>query len=128
MLVRNLQTLEIEKLIKEPLVFNPSSLRGLSSGGEANVVESCKTLSLKLSSYGAPKSAIRPGIGMTKICVGCIHNVVDCPSYDVAQGEEFFTLGDANPGVNNRISRYDGTLAEKKRSGTTGSIGSWYIP
>ncbi|TGO15879.1 hypothetical protein BPAE_0534g00030 [Botrytis paeoniae] len=117
MLVRSLQTLDNENSKKEPPAFNLSSLRGLLSGGEANVVESCEILSLKLSSHGAPKSVIRPGFGMTETCAGCIHNVVDCPSYDVAQGEEFCTLGDANPGVKMRISRYNGTIAEKNEVG-----------
>ncbi|TGO14131.1 hypothetical protein BTUL_0058g00570 [Botrytis tulipae] len=63
------------------------------------------------------RSAIRPGFGMTKICVGCIHNVVDCPSYDVAQGDEFCTLDNTNPGVNIRVSGSDGTIAENKWNG-----------
>ncbi|KFZ16996.1 hypothetical protein V501_01955 [Pseudogymnoascus sp. VKM F-4519 (FW-2642)] len=97
--------------------FDLSSLRAVLSGGESNVVDTCDKLTRLLSQYGAPMNLIRPGFGMTETCAGCIHNVVDCPQYDIEHGVEFCALGEANQAINMRITRQDGTDASVNEIG-----------
>jgi acyl-CoA synthetase (AMP-forming)/AMP-acid ligase II len=97
--------------------FDLSSLRAVLSGGESNVVDTCDKLTRLLSQYGASMNLIRPGFGMTETCAGCIHNVVDCPQYDIEHGVEFCALGEANQAINMRITRQDGTDASVNEIG-----------
>ena len=89
----------------EPLENKPdlSSLRVLTSGGEANVVETCDAVTRILTSYGAADNVISPGFGMTETCAGAIFNK-DCPRYDLGQQREFASLGSCNPGIQMRIT------------------------
>lgn len=89
--------------------FDLSSLRALISGGESNVVDTCNNLTRKLQHYGAPRSFIRPGFGMTETCAGSIYNALNCPSYDIAQGTEFCSVGECIQGIQMRIVQPDGT-------------------
>ncbi|KFY74647.1 hypothetical protein V499_05310 [Pseudogymnoascus sp. VKM F-103] len=98
--------------------FDLSSLRAVLSGGESNVVDTCDKLTRLLSQYGAPINLIRPGFGMTETCAGCIHNVVDCPQYDIEHGVEFCALGEANQAINMRITLQDGTNASVNEIGS----------
>jgi len=110
-LVHNLETVcssaEVHKANNPTSSFDLSSLRALLSGGESNVVDTCHKLTRLLWQYGAPKTFIRPGFGMTETCAGCTQNVVDCPWYDIEHGAEFCTLGNANKAIKMRIVRRD---------------------
>ncbi|KAK5988273.1 Microperfuranone synthase [Cladobotryum mycophilum] len=108
LLVRSLEAMN-ESEASNP-DFELSSLRALLSGGESNVVDTCSKLNNLLWKYGVVKTFLRPGFGMTETCAGCIHNIVDCPSYDVKHGAEFCTLGDANQAVKMRIVRQGGGI------------------
>ncbi|KAJ6076960.1 NRPS-like protein [Penicillium canescens] len=94
-----------------------SSLRALLSGGESNVVDTCDQLTRMLAQYGTPNSFISPGFGMTETCAGSIH-ALDCPSYDLAQGAEFCSVGVPIQGLRMRIIRHDGTEAGKNEIGS----------
>ncbi|MCJ1350649.1 MAG: hypothetical protein MMC33_000630 [Icmadophila ericetorum] len=80
-----------------------SSLRTLTSGGEANVVETCDAMTRILTSFGAADNVISPGFGMTETCAGAIFNK-ECPQYDLSQQKEFASLGSCAPGIQMRIS------------------------
>ncbi|KAK6532033.1 hypothetical protein TWF694_003196 [Orbilia ellipsospora] len=97
--------------------FDLSSLRILGSGGETNVVDTCAKLTEMLGQFGAPKSFISPGFGMTETCAGSIHSPLDCPSYDLAQNAEFCSVGEPMPGFKMRIVRSDGTNAGLDEAG-----------
>jgi long-subunit acyl-CoA synthetase (AMP-forming) len=81
-------------------------------------VDICDKLTRMLRRYGAPKSFIRPGFGMTETCAGSIYNAINCPSYDVAQHVEFCSLGECINGMQMRISRHDGTEANTNEIGS----------
>lgn len=98
--------------------FDLSSLRAFISGGESNVVEICDKLTRILWNFGAPRSFIRPGFGMTETCAGSIYNAHDCPSYDIEQAEEFCSLGECIEGIKARIVRSDGTEAKMNEIGS----------
>ena len=84
----------------------------------------CDKLTRMFWHYGAPRSFIRPGFGMTETCAGSIYNANNCPSYDVAQGAEFCSLGECIDGIQMRISRYDGTEASASEIGSLEISGS----
>jgi acyl-CoA synthetase (AMP-forming)/AMP-acid ligase II len=98
-------------------IVDMSNLRALISGGESNVVQTCDTLTELLQHFGAPKSFIRPGFGMTETCAGSIYNAVDCPAYDLGRNAEFACLGECIPGINFRICRQDGSVAAEDEVG-----------
>lgn len=72
------------------------------------MVETCVALTNWLQQFGAPKSFIRPGFGMTETCAGSIYNAVDCPEYDIAMNSDFACLGEGIPGISFRIAGTDG--------------------
>lgn len=82
-----------------------SCLKALISGGEANMVATCVSITNLLASFRAPASFIRPGFGMSETCAGSIYNARDCPKYDVEHGLKFACLGKSIPGIKIRISR-----------------------
>ena len=100
-LSRLIRVLEPAKVSAETLDLG--CLRFLGSGGEANPVESCFAVSKLLSAYGAPKSVIAPGFGMTETCAGAIYNV-NCPQYDLQNGLEFAALGNCMPDIKMRVT------------------------
>jgi acyl-CoA synthetase (AMP-forming)/AMP-acid ligase II len=80
------------------------SLLYLISGGEANTVEICRSLSGQLQRLGAPNNnSITPGFGMTETCAGCIYNL-SCPAIDIQAGTEFASLGTCIPGLSMRVN------------------------
>jgi acyl-CoA synthetase (AMP-forming)/AMP-acid ligase II/thioesterase domain-containing protein/acyl carrier protein len=83
-----------------------SAMTILASGGEANEVKLCDTLSSLLSRYGAPSNIITPGFGMTETCAGAIFNV-DCPTYDLAQNSTTTCVGRCMPGIEMRVAATD---------------------
>ncbi|KAF3931630.1 hypothetical protein ABW20_dc0104017 [Dactylellina cionopaga] len=98
--------------------FSLASLRVLASGGEANVVSTCDKLTRLLRKYNAPSSFISPGFGMTETCAGSIHSTLDCPAYDLGLGSEFCSVGTPMPGIEMRIIRRDGTIADVNEVGS----------
>jgi long-subunit acyl-CoA synthetase (AMP-forming) len=84
--------------------FDLSCLKALISGGEANFVDTCVSITNLLAAYQAPGSFIRPGFGMTETCAGCVYNTRNCPKYDVSRGHQFASLGSPIPGMSMRIS------------------------
>jgi acyl-CoA synthetase (AMP-forming)/AMP-acid ligase II/thioesterase domain-containing protein len=78
----------------------------IDTGGEPNAVDVCVSLQSILSRFGAPRESIHPSFGMTETCGGCIFNN-HCPSYDVAQGLNFTSLGKCMPGISMRIAPLD---------------------
>lgn len=90
--------------IARELAMDLSCLKALISGGEANVVATCVSLTNMLAAFRAPESFIRPGFGMTETCAGSIYNIWDCPKYDVEHGLQFACLGKGIPDMKMRIS------------------------
>ena len=103
--------LEKPHAFKESEEPNLSHFRTLTSGGEANVVETADKLTKYLSKYGTSvkNGVIRPGFGMTETCAGSIYNL-ECPSYDLSQSLEFCSLGTCIPGLTMRISSDAGAI------------------
>ena len=83
--------------------FDLSCLRYIVSGGEANVMDTCTTISELLGRYKAPQKVIVPAFGMTETCAGSIYNL-NCPEYDLKHGHEFASLGHCVPGIQMRVS------------------------
>ena len=98
--------------------FDLSCLRCITSGGEANSVETANAVSKLLSSYGAPSNVLAPGFGMTETCAGSIYNC-DCPRYDVERGLELTALGSCIPGIQMRVTvqSEDGRIAQTNERG-----------
>ena len=91
-------------------------LRTLTSGGEANVVETCSALDTSFQRYGARSGVICPGFGMTETCAGSIHNK-NCPQNDIAHQREFAALGSCIPGIKMRITDERGESAQPNSIG-----------
>ncbi|KAF2103337.1 acetyl-CoA synthetase-like protein [Rhizodiscina lignyota] len=87
-----------------------SSLRAMTSGGEALVVKTGVELMSRLRALGAPERFIFPGFGMTETCAGTIHNM-QFPAYELANGHDAAVLGKALRGAEMRIASEDGTTA-----------------
>ncbi|KAI9740209.1 MAG: putative NRPS-like protein biosynthetic cluster [Cirrosporium novae-zelandiae] len=105
-----------EKAPKESLDL--TCLRTITSGGEANQVETCEILTKQLAGYGAPENLIRPGFGMTETCAGCIYST-NCPQYDLERDSEFASLGTCTSGVNMRVMNL---LGETTNPGEVGEL------
>ncbi|KAI9157872.1 Microperfuranone synthase [Paramyrothecium foliicola] len=97
----------------DTLVMNPNftahlpHLTALISGGESNTVATCDLLTRELCRFGVEreKNVIRPGFGMTETCAGSIYSR-NCPSYDLAEGLEFATVGSCIPGIKMRVGGF----------------------
>ena len=87
-----------------------SRLKALISGGEANVVTTCDSLTQQLARFGICAEVIRPGFGMTETCAGSIYSRA-CPSYDLEQNFVFANLGTCVPGLNMRVMKGDTAAA-----------------
>ncbi|KAF9891432.1 hypothetical protein FE257_004288 [Aspergillus nanangensis] len=95
-----------------------SCLKRINSGGEANLVTTCDSLTRALRRLGMRDGVVSPGFGMTETCAGAIHAQA-CPSYDVARGREFASLGTCIPGIEMRVVRPDGACG----LAATGEVG-----
>ena len=100
----------LSKLLKEmemnamgDLNFDLRHLVWLGSGGEANPVDTCESLTTLLVKLGAPNNVIVPGFGMTETCAGSIYNT-NCPVYDLQNRLEFASLGKCIAGIQMRVS------------------------
>ncbi|KAH6663533.1 hypothetical protein B0J14DRAFT_630842 [Halenospora varia] len=89
--------------IEVPQDLDLSCLRYLASGGEANVTETCATVTDLLMKYGAPEKIIVAGFGMAETCAESIFNT-NFPAYDIDNGLEFTSVGHCMPGVEMRIA------------------------
>ena len=109
-------TLEAEQ--EDLAKFDLSCLRCITSGGEANSVETAHAVSKIISAYGAPSNVLAPGFGMTETCAGAIFNW-DCPHYDVECGLEFTALGSCMPGIQMRVTvqSENGRIAQPNERG-----------
>lgn len=83
--------------------YDLSSLRILASGGEANSVETCSTLTRLFNRHGAPDNFLSPGFGMTETCAGSIH-AKNCPAYDLEKKLDFASLGSPMHGLEMRFA------------------------
>lgn len=93
-----------------------SKLKALISGGEANVVETCDALTRGLWRFDAQGDVIRPGFGMTETCAGSIYGKA-CPSYDLALGLDFASVGSCIPGIQMRIVSGTGSVVAQEEVG-----------
>lgn len=94
-----------------------SCLKALISGGEANVVKTCATVTEQLHRYRACGDFVRPGFGMTETCAGSIYGK-SCPTYDLENNLEFASLGRSIPGLKTRIVTENGTEAAVNEAGS----------
>ena len=114
--------------IRDSLAASPdftadlSSLRAFISGGESNVVATCDALTQDLRRLGIANEVIRPGFGMTETCAGSIYSHA-CPSYDLARGLEFASLGSCIPGIEMRVV----SVTEPGRTLTNGEVGQFQV-
>ncbi|KAK7946088.1 acetyl-CoA synthetase-like protein [Apiospora aurea] len=90
-------------LLSQRKEWDLSSLTVLTSGGEANVVETCVAASALLRTYGAPDNVITPGFGMTETCAGAIFNL-QCPQYDAGNELVFASVGRCMEGIEMRVA------------------------
>ncbi|RAL05369.1 NRPS-like enzyme [Aspergillus ibericus CBS 121593] len=110
--------------VRDALTDNPavqadlSRLKSINSGGEANVVATIDGLTRELRRFNIQREVISPGFGMTETCAGCVHAPAS-PSYDLAQGLEFASLGPCVPGVEMRVMR----LTAKDEPAARGEVG-----
>lgn len=114
-LVRALNTPEGLALRK---TMDLSCLQTIVTGGEANVVETCLTLSELLSSHGAAKNCVKPAFGMTETSGGSIYNKL-FPRHDIQQGYEFASVGKPIEGLEMRVTDDNG---QELPHGSTGSL------
>ena len=82
--------------------FNLSHLRTLFTGGEANVVETCATLTKQLHRFQVIGEIIKPGYGLTETCAGSFYADA-CPSYDLTRKNRFASVGSCIQGLEMRI-------------------------
>ncbi|MCJ1332412.1 hypothetical protein MMC10_009105 [Thelotrema lepadinum] len=94
---------KLEKVLASaaPLGLDLSCLKVVISGGEANVLETCRDLQHLLQKYGARGDVIAPAFGMTETFAGSIHNL-QILEQDAAT-ELFAGLGRCIPGMEMRI-------------------------
>jgi acyl-CoA synthetase (AMP-forming)/AMP-acid ligase II len=93
-----------------PDKLDPSNLRRINSGGEANLVETAVRLEKALQKLRAKTDLVVPGFSMSETCAGSIYSAKRL-QYDVAHNREFTSLGQPVPGLEMRIAKEDGTCA-----------------
>lgn len=91
-----------------------SSLRCVTSGGEALGVETALSLLGHLEAFGCPSSVLVPGFGMTETCAGSIHN----NRFPEDSKGPFAALGTCHDGIEMRVMGVDGVVA----AGETGQL------
>ncbi|KAG4429188.1 hypothetical protein IFR05_015331 [Cadophora sp. M221] len=96
----------------ELLSIDLSHLRALISGGESNTIETAAKLTALLQRYNAPKSFIRPGLGLTETCAGAVYSL-DCPAYDISQDLDHCSVGKPTNAIKIRFKTGDLALIDK---------------
>ncbi|KAI4153244.1 MAG: hypothetical protein L6R39_001626 [Caloplaca ligustica] len=102
--LRKLQRVLDNACAEETQGIDLSSLLYITSGGEANKVDTCWQVTehlLKL--LGPRRNIITPGFGMTETCAGAIFNQ-ESPALDIKAGRDTASLGTCIPGIEMRIS------------------------
>ena len=79
-----------------------SCLVSILSGGEANVVQTGINLTRRLFRYHVIREVLAPGYGLTESCAAMTCYPF-CPSYEMAEGHEFSSIGNAIPGAQMRV-------------------------
>jgi acyl-CoA synthetase (AMP-forming)/AMP-acid ligase II/thioesterase domain-containing protein len=95
-----------------------NTLKAIVTGGEANVVDTCVTVSKLLEQHGTPSNVLRPAFGMTETCGGSTYSN-DFPCHDIERQSEFASVGRCIRGMEMRIVDENGKEVE---SGSTGSL------
>ena len=93
-----------------------SCLRTIVSGGEANPVQTAKTLTTRLHSFGAKGQIICLGYGLTEASAALTYGVLD-PAYEEQEGHEFASVGKPITGAQVRIRGATGLPAEPNEVG-----------
>jgi acyl-CoA synthetase (AMP-forming)/AMP-acid ligase II/thioesterase domain-containing protein len=93
-----------------------SSLEGIVSGGEANVVETAKMLTEQLNALGAQGPSLFVGYGLTEACAALTYSTFD-PEYETREGHEFASIGKTIEGAKIRVQTPEGTSAEPYQVG-----------
>lgn len=101
-----------------PTTLDMSCLRHLTSGGESNLVETVAALTESFQKHNLRGEVVRPGFGMTETCAGSIYGK-KCPTYDLAKGYSFASLGKPVPGIKMRIML---THGHEAASGDVGDL------
>lgn len=94
-----------------------SCLRSIMSGGEANVVQTAISLTMRLNALGAEGQIIRLGYGLTEACAALLYDLFD-PVYEVREGHEFASIGKPITGANVRVRTDLGDLAKMYEVGS----------
>lgn len=82
--------------------YDFSCLRHMLTGGEANPMETCSTITELMQRHNASDYFLNPGFGMTETCAGCVHfSGASITQLGVAGG--FASLGRAMQGIELRI-------------------------
>lgn len=93
-----------------------SCLKGIVSGGEANVVETAKALSKQFHALGGQGHIIFVGYGLTEACAALTYGPFD-PEYEDREGHEFASVGKTIEGARIRVQTREGALAEPYQEG-----------
>lgn len=96
--------------------YDLSCLRAFVSGGEVNITETCVRFTQLLQEFGAPKSFLRPELGLTETCGGALYNL-NCPAYDVRNGKSWCSVGYPTNAVNVRVVAEGGGAVEENETG-----------
>lgn len=108
---------EIEQKKGDPSkLYDLSCLRAFVSGGEVNITETCLRFTQLLQKFGAPKSFLRPELGITETCGGALYNL-NCPTYDARNGKTWCSVGYPTSAVNVRVVAEGGGAVEENETG-----------
>lgn len=93
-----------------------SCLEGIVTGGEANVVETAKTVTEQLNRLGAQGQVLRIGYGLTEACAALTYGMFD-PEYEDQEKHEFASIGKPIDEVKVRVQTSEGMPAEPYQVG-----------
>ena len=110
------RVVELESDSNDYIHLDLSNLRTVFTGGEANVVETCATLTQQLQRFHVTGEVIKPGYGLTETCAGSIF-AHTCPSYDLARGNRFASIGSCIQGLEMRVVNDKGIKTAAYESG-----------
>ncbi|TIA74254.1 hypothetical protein E3P77_01030 [Wallemia ichthyophaga] len=100
--------------------YDLSSLKKITSGGEASSTKMCATLIEQvLAPMGAPKDLIVPGFGQTETCAGSIFNKT-FPSQEIRDSRAYAAVGLPMNGIEMRI--VDPETSKAVADGQTGEL------
>lgn len=101
-------------------LYNLSSLKRITSGGEASSTKMCANLVEQvLVPCGAPRELIVPGFGQTETCAGAIFNKT-FPAQEIREGRAYAAVGFPMNGIEMRI--VDPETFKPVKDGETGEL------